>query len=112
MIYYHNPRCTKSREGLALLQEKGIAPEIRLYMEDPLTPDEMEDLVDVLDIEPSSLLRRDEKVWKEEYRDLELTEDEILLLLIEHPQLMQRPILVNGNKAAVGRPVEELLGVV
>lgn len=109
MIYYHNPRCTKSREGLALLQEKGIAPEIRLYMEDPLTPDEMEDLVDVLDIEPSSLLRRDEKVWKEEYRDLELTEDEILLLLIEHPQLMQRPILVNGNKAAVGRPVELLL---
>jgi arsenate reductase len=111
MKYYHNKRCRKSREGLALLEEKGLEPELVLYMDEPLTPDELSDIIDKLGIEAMELVRTKEKVWKEEYRDKELTEDELVLAMIEHPQLMERPILVNGDKAVVGRPAEDLLQI-
>lgn len=109
MKYYHNPRCSKSREGLQLLESKGITPEVALYMTDPITPNELQDLLDKLDLDATDLLRTNEKIWKEEFADKELTDDEIFLLLIEYPQLMQRPILANDTDARIGRPVEQLL---
>lgn len=108
MKYYHNPRCAKSRAGLKLLEEAGLEPEIVLYMKSPITPDELTAIIDRADIPAADLIRRDEKIWKEEFADKELSEEELVLLMIEHPQLMQRPILVRDDRAVVGRPPERL----
>lgn len=111
MKLYHNPRCTKSREALHLLQEKGLEPELVLYMKEPLLPTELEGLLKKLKMSPSQLVRTKEKVWKEEFSEKELTEEEILLSMIEYPELMERPILENGDRAAVGRPPEKILEI-
>ncbi|MDA9237093.1 arsenate reductase (glutaredoxin) [Schleiferiaceae bacterium] len=107
---YHNPRCQKSREALALLEEKGVQYSIRLYLndEESMSAAEFEDVLDALDMDAIDLVRKNESVWKEEYRDLELGEDEIILAMIENPRLMERPIIVNGDKAVVARPAEKV----
>ena len=112
MDYYHNPRCKKSREGLQLLEEKGLQPEVILYMTEPLSPMDLEDILVKLDIDAEDLIRSKEAVWKEEFKDKELSEDELVLAMIEYPQLMERPILVNGDKAVIGRPTENLLDII
>ncbi len=112
MKFYHNTRCSTSRGGLELLQEKGINPEIVEYMKEPLTPNELSDIISKLDIDPMDLVRTKEKIWKEEFADKELTYDEVILTMIEYPQLMERPILVNGAKAAIGRPIEQMLEII
>tara|TARA_R110000868_G_scaffold385866_3_gene653920 strand:- start:442 stop:780 length:339 start_codon:yes stop_codon:yes gene_type:complete len=111
MRYFHNPRCQKSREGLQLLEGKGLQPEVVLYMTEPLSPMDLEDILAKLDIDAEDLIRSKEAVWKEEFKDKELSEDELVLAMIEYPQLMERPILVNGDKAAIGRPPENLLEI-
>ena len=107
---YHNPRCQKSREALALLQEKGVELQVRLYMndEESMSAAEFETVLEALDMDALDLVRTKELVWKEDYQDLELDEDEIILAMIEHPNLMERPIVVNGSKAVVARPAEKL----
>lgn len=106
---YHNPRCQKSREALALLEEKGVQYSIRLYLndEESMSAAEFEDVLDALDMDAIDLVRKNESVWKEEYKTLELDEDEIILAMIENPRLMERPIIVNGDKAVVARPAEK-----
>lgn len=111
MKFYHYNRCGKSREALNELKLKGVEPEIREYFEDPITPDEMSDILEKLGMEPEDLIRKDEKIWKEEFADKELARDEQMLAMIEHPRLMQRPIFINGEKAVVGRPPEKVLEI-
>lgn len=107
---YHNPRCQKSREALALLEEKGVQYSIRLYLndEESMSAAEFEDLLDALDMDAIDLVRKNESVWKEEYKTLELDEDEIILAMIEYPRLMERPIVVKDNKAVVARPADAM----
>lgn len=112
MNFYHNSRCTKSREALQILQDKNINPEVIEYMKEPLTPADLEEILEKLDMDAIDLVRKKEKVWKEEFADKELTEDEVILAMIEYPQLMERPILVNGDKARVGRPPEDILEII
>lgn len=112
MRYYHNPRCAKSREGLQLLTDKKIVPEIVDYMKEPMTPAELTELIDKLGISADDLVRKKEKIWKEEYADKELSGEELVLAMIENPRLMERPVLVNGDKAAIGRPPEKLLEII
>ncbi len=112
MEFYHNTRCSTSRKGLELLRENGIEPEIVEYMKEPLTPAELSGIIGKLGIDPLELVRTKEKIWKEEFADKELSYDEVILSMIEYPQLMERPVLVNGDKAAIGRPVEKLLEIV
>jgi len=111
MKYYHNPRCQKSRQGLALLEEKGQKPELVLYMKEAISPDQLFTLLDKLDLDAEDILRTKEKVWKEEFADKELSEEEVVLAMIEYPQLMERPILELEDKAVVGRPPENLLEI-
>lgn len=111
MKYYHNKRCAKSREGLALLQEQGHEPEIVLYMEEALSVETLRGLLRKLNINAEALVRTQEALWKEEYRDKELSEEEILYAMLEEPRLMQRPILETEERAAVGRPPEALLSI-
>lgn len=108
---YHNPRCTKSRQALHLLQEKGIEPEVIEYLKEPLTEDELWDILNKLDMEPEELVRTKEAEWKEHFKGKDLDENEVVFAMIEYPKLMERPIIINGEKAVVARPTEKLLEV-
>lgn len=112
MRYYHNARCRKSREGLALLEEKGLEPEVVEYMKEPLSMEELEQILQHLDYSADELIRTSEKIWKEEFKDKELSEEELILAMLEYPQLMERPILDNGKEARIGRPAEKLLEII
>lgn len=105
---YHNPRCGKSREALKYLDEKGLEYEVVEYMKEPLTAGQLEGILEQLDMNADELIRTNEAIWKEEFKGKELDDEELILAMIEHPKLMQRPIVVKGNKAVVARPAEEI----
>ncbi|MEQ8324809.1 MAG: arsenate reductase (glutaredoxin) [Vicingaceae bacterium] len=108
MIIYHNPRCRKSRETLELIRKEGQEPEIVEYLKNPLTADELRDIIDLLDIDAHDLIRTGEAVYKEDYKGKELSEEEWILAMAENPVLMERPIVVKGEKAVIGRPPENV----
>lgn len=105
---YHNPRCTKSRQGVALLEEKKIDFEIIKYLNDLPTEEELIEIISFLDIKPIQLIRKNEKIWKEQYKDKELSDTEIIKAMLQNPKLIERPIIINGNKAVIGRPTENI----
>ncbi len=107
MIYYHNPRCSKSREGLKLLENSKKQFEIKLYLSDDLSYSEIEDLLDKLQIKPIELVRKKEKIIEEEGIDLKnMSKKEIILTILKYPILIERPILILKDKAVIGRPPE------
>lgn len=109
MKIYHNPRCRKSRETLAIIEDKGIAPEIVLYLEKVPTQKELKELVKLLKIKPEALLRKGEKIYKEQYKGKQLTDAEWIKAMVKNPKLIERPIVVKGKKAILGRPPENVL---
>ncbi|MBI1397189.1 MAG: arsenate reductase (glutaredoxin) [Betaproteobacteria bacterium] len=109
---YHNPRCSKSRQALALLQDKGISPEVIEYLKTPLDRKALADLVARLGLPASAIVRKSEDVFKQHYAGKQLSEAEWIDALAEHPILMERPIVVAGDRAVVGRPPENVLGIV
>jgi len=109
---YHNPRCRKSREALALLQEHDIEPNIVLYLKNPPTKTELKKLAKLLDKKPIEFTRTKEKIFKELGLTKENSDTEILDAMASHPILIERPILVKDNKKAiVGRPPEKILNL-
>ena len=112
MKIYHNPRCSKSRQTLALLQEKGLEPEVVLYLDTVPTNDELKILLAKLQIRPMQLVRKGEAVWKEKFKGKELSDDEIIAAMISNPKLIERPIVVKDNKAVLGRPPENALELI
>lgn len=108
---YHNPRCRKSREGLGVVEESGKDFEIVKYMETVPSREELEDILQCLAITPKMLVRTNEKIWKEKYRGKLMTDKEIIDAMLEHPKLIQRPIVANGNKAVIGRPTERIIEI-
>ncbi|NJW52546.1 arsenate reductase (glutaredoxin) [Salinimicrobium oceani] len=109
---YHNPRCTKSREGLKTLENLGCKFEVREYLKQPLSEKELKNLLGKLNMSPMELVRTEEKIWKENYRERDLTDDELIRVMTENPKLIQRPIVEKDEKAVVGRPtknIEDLL---
>ncbi|UTW63712.1 arsenate reductase (glutaredoxin) [bacterium SCSIO 12741] len=107
----HNPRCSKSRQTLQLLQEKGVNPEITEYLAVPLAKDELKDVLRKLGKQPHEILRKNEAIFKEKFKGKELSEDEWIEAMITYPKLMERPIVINGEKAALGRPPEDVLEI-
>ncbi len=105
---YHNPRCRKSREGLAILEQSGKTFEVIKYLEEIPSKEELRSVLSCLNISPENLVRKNEAVWKEKYRGKLLSDEEILDAMILHPKLIERPIVVNGNKAIIGRPPEAI----
>ncbi len=108
MVIYHNTRCRKSRETLEIIRNKGVEPEIVEYLKEPLTVDELQDIIQKLGINPSQLLRKGETIYKEEFKGKELSEEEWLYAIAEYPVLMERPVVVKGSKAVLGRPPENV----
>jgi len=105
---YHNPRCSKSREGLELLEKTGKEYSVVKYLDTPLTKVEIKDLLQKLGIKPLELVRQKEDIWKEHFADKKLTSVQIINALAKYPQLIERPIIVNGDKAVIARPVEKI----
>ncbi len=105
---YHNPRCRKSREGLALVQESGKPYEEVRYLDTPLSKTELQDLLQMLDIKPVELVRKQEAIWKSEFKGKDLTDDMVLNALLKHPKLIERPIVTYQGKAVIGRPPEKI----
>lgn len=109
---YHNPRCTKSRQGLQLLEESGKKFEVVKYLDDIPTEEELTNIIKLLDIKPIELVRKNEVVWKENYKGKELSDKEMIKAMIQNPKLIERPIIINGNKAVIGRPTEKILDII
>ena len=110
---YHNPRCTKSRQTLALLEDRGIQPRIVEYLVTPPTEAELKRLLKLLGISPRELLRTKEEEYKQAKLDKpDVTDAEIIRAMVKYPRLMERPIVVVGNKAALGRPPENVLKII
>ncbi len=105
---YHNPRCTKSRQGLEALEKSGEQFEIIKYLENIPTKDELKKILAYLNIPAEDLVRKNEAIWKAKYRGKELNEEEILDAMIQYPKLIERPIVIKNNKAVIGRPTEKI----
>ena len=111
MVIYHNPRCTKSRETLAILHDKGLAPRIIEYLEVPPTKEELATILKMLGMPAEKLIRRGEAIFKEKYKGKDLSETEWIQAMIQNPKLIERPIVVSGNKAVIGRPPDRVLEI-
>ena len=107
---YHNPRCRKSREALQLLEDKNIDPEIILYLKEPPGKKELKDLLKKLDLSPLEIIRKKEKAFIP-FKGKNLSDDEWIDILVENPILIERPIVIQGQKAAVGRPIENIIAI-
>ncbi|HIO26255.1 MAG TPA: arsenate reductase (glutaredoxin) [Flavobacteriaceae bacterium] len=105
---YHNPRCSKSREGLQILEESGKDFLIVKYLDIPMKKEEIKKVLELLDISAEELVRKNEKIRKENYKGKDLSEDEIITAMHENPKLIERPIVVNNDKAVIGRPPEKI----
>ncbi len=108
---YHNPRCSKSREALQLLVEKGTPFTVVTYLEEPPTQEELKSIIKLLGIAPIALVRTQEAVWKEKFKGKELTDAELIKAMTEYPKLIERPIVINGSKAVIGRPPVKVLDI-
>jgi len=106
---YHNPRCSKSRQTLALIEEAGIAPEVVHYLETPPTAEELTVLMQKLGLSPRDLIRKGEDAYKEQgLADMQLTDEQLIEFMVKYPKLIERPIVVKGNNAILGRPPENV----
>ena len=101
---YHHPTCSKSAEGLEILENSGKTFEIVDYLDEKLSKEELELILEKLKIRPIDLVRKKEEIWIEELADINLSDDEIIAAIIKYPHLLERPIVLNGNKAIIGRP--------
>ncbi len=112
VIIYHNPRCTKSRQTLQLLQEKNIQPEVIEYLQHPPSKKQLKEILSMLKMNARELMRKTEIEYKELGLDNKsLTEAQLITAMVENPKLIERPIVINKNKAIIGRPPEKVLEI-
>lgn len=108
MILYHYPKCGTSRKALNYLTEKGHKPDIRLYMKEEFTKEELTDLLSLLGMSPIEIIRTNNQVFKEQIKDESLSDEKLIQLMLENPGIIQRAILVHNQKAVVARPIEKM----
>jgi arsenate reductase len=109
---YHNARCKKSREGLELVKNSGKEYQVREYLKEPLSERELKEILEKLGFYPMQLIRTNEKIWKEEYKNKDLNDRELITVMVKNPKLIERPIVEGKDTAVVGRPsskIEDLL---
>ena len=111
MKIYHNPRCSKSRQTLSIIQERGKEVEIIEYLKDTLSFEDLVLILEMLNIQPIELIRKNEIIWRENYRGKQMRDDEIINAMRENPKLIERPIVIKNGKAIIGRPPEKVLNL-
>jgi len=109
---YHNPRCGKSRCGLEILENSGKEFTVVKYLENIPSKKELKSIIKKLQISPIELVRKNEPIWKEKFKNNDLSDDEIINAIIEFPILIERPIVINGDKAVIGRPPENIEAII
>ncbi|MEM7753824.1 MAG: arsenate reductase (glutaredoxin) [Pseudomonadota bacterium] len=109
---WHNPRCSKSRATLALLEERGITPDVRLYLIEPPNADELRAVLAILGIGPHDLVRRGEAAYKAAGLNKSSPDDAVIAAMLAEPKLIERPIVFAGGKARIGRPPEAVLEII
>lgn len=109
LIIYHNPRCTKSRETLALLEKKKAKPEIVEYLKTPFSAEELKSILKKLRLNVQDIIRRKEPLFIEKFKDKNFNDEKWIEILVKNPVLIERPIVVKGNIAIIGRPPENVL---
>jgi len=109
---YHNPRCGKSRDCVAFIENSENKFEIIHYLDSPLSYEELDGLIKKLKVKPIELIRTKEAIWKEQFEDRKLTRKQIINAMVKYPILMQRPIAVNGDKAVIARPFEKIESII
>jgi len=113
LVIYHNPRCSKSRETLQILEHNNLAPKVIEYLDEPPTRQELKEIIGMLGISARDLLRTGEPVYQDtELDSAALSEDEIIAAICTHPILLQRPIVVSGERAVIGRPPAKVLEII
>jgi arsenate reductase (glutaredoxin) len=108
---YHNPRCSKSRQALELINNAGQKPQVIEYLKTPPTAAELTELLHKLQLKPIDIIRKGEQIYKEKYKDLGLSDAEWIKAMVENPILIERPIVINESKAVVGRPPENVISI-
>ena len=106
---YHNPRCRKSREALQYLEDQGVALKIINYLNESLKKEELQTILNQIGLQPSQIVRKNEADWKAVANRNELTQDQILDVLVEFPKTIERPIVTSNNKGVLARPIENLI---
>lgn len=110
---YHNPRCSKSRQTLELLQSRGVEPEVVLYLENSPSFDDIARIIKMLAVQPRDVMRKKETEYSEQNLGNEsLSDKELIEAIVKTPKLLERPIVINGNKAVIGRPPENVLLII
>ncbi len=109
---YHNPRCSKSRQGLAIIEDSSKKFEVVKYLDNPLSEKELKEIINLLSISPIQLVRKNEQIWKEHFKGKELSDAEIIKAMVENPKLIERPIVINEGKAVIGRPPETIKEII
>jgi len=108
---YHNPRCSKSRQGLAILEESGKPFEIVKYLDDNLSAEALTEIIHLLGIKPIDLVRKNEAIWKSDFKGKTLSDTDVIEAMVNNPKLIERPIVINGKKAVIGRPPSLILDI-
>ncbi len=111
MTIYHNPRCSKSRQTLGLIEEKGRDFIVKEYLKTPPSKEELKEVINLLGIKPVDLIRKGEADFKENFKGKDLSDDEWVEAMVNYPKLIERPIVVDGDKAVLGRPPENVLSI-
>lgn len=109
---YHNARCSKSRECLAFMEETGQEFEVIKYLDDVPSFEELKSIIGKLGIKPIELVRQKEKIWIENFKGKEMSDDEVIQVMISNPILIERPIVINGDKAIIARPIEKAAAII
>ena len=109
LTIYHNNGCRKSREALEYIETKGYDVEIVEYLKTPLSISELKNLIQLLKINPIELVRKNESIWKENFKDKKMTDSQLIAVLIENPKLIQRPIIKSVTNAVIGRQMDNLI---
>jgi arsenate reductase len=112
MTILHNPRCTKSREVLSLLENSGKDFEVIKYLDEPISEETLKNIISLLGVKPIELVRKNETIWKSDFKTKTLSDAEIIEAMIAHPKLIERPIVINGKKAVIGRPPQDILNII
>ncbi|HIP46052.1 MAG TPA: arsenate reductase (glutaredoxin) [Campylobacterales bacterium] len=109
---WHNPRCSKSRNALTLLQEEGVEAEVVKYLDTPHTKEDIKALLKMLDMDARALMRTKEEIYKELNLKEENDEDKLIAAMVENPKLIERPIVIKDGKAVIGRPIENIVELI
>ncbi len=109
---YHNNRCSKSRCGIELLEKSGKEFEVVKYLEETPNKEELKHIIKLLGITPLQLVRKNEAIWKDNFKGNDYSDEALIEIMINNPKLIERPIVINGDKAVIGRPTESIFDII